>query len=205
MSRFKPAVVFGLGLFLFWSACSAGEMPAAKIKVGEKIADFTLPDVNGKPHRLYDIEGRKAVVVIFIATGCPYSNAFTHVMAGLAHEYEGRGVAFIGINANSTEPVREVAEHARAHGLDFPVLKDEGNRVADQLGASVTPEVFLLDSSWTLRYHGALGNSHQPTNNPNKTNADELRPALEDVLNGKPTEVTDTKAFGCSIKRIKVS
>ena len=205
MSRFKTALVFGLGLFLLWSACNAGEMPAAKIKVGEKIADFTLPDVNGKPHRLYDIEGKKAVVVIFIATGCPYSNAFTHVMAGLAHEYEARGVAFIGINANSTEPVREVAEHARNHGLDFPVLKDEGNRVADQLGASVTPEAFLLDSSWTLRYHGALGNSHQPTNNPNKTNADELRPALEDVLHGKPAEVTETKAFGCSIKRIKVS
>ena len=181
MRRFKIAFVFGLGLFLLWSACNAGELPAAKIKVGEKMADFMLPDVNGKPHRLYDIEGKKAVVVIFIATRCPYSNAFTHVMASLAHEYEGRGVAVVGINANSTEPVSEVAEHARTHGLDFLVLKDEGNRVADQLGASVTPEVFLLDSSWTLRYHGALGNSHQPTNNPDKTNADELRPALEDV------------------------
>ena len=205
MSRFKSAFVFGLGLFLFCSACNAGELPSAKIKVGEKVADFTLPDVNGKPHRLYDIDGKKAVVVIFIATRCPYSNAFTHVMASLAHEYEGRGVAFVGINANSTDSVSEVAEHARAHGLDFPVLKDEGNRVADQLGASVTPEVFLMDSSWTLRYHGALGNSHQPTNNPDKTNADEVRPALEDVLNGKPAEVTETKAFGCSIKRVKVS
>ena len=205
MSKTKLALVFGLGLFVFWSACNAGELPAAKIKVGEKMADFTLPDVNGKPHRLYDIGGKKAVVVIFIATRCPYSNAFTHVMASLAHEYEGRGVAFVGINANHTEPVSEVAEHARTHGLDFLVLKDEGNRVADQVGASVTPEVFLLDGTWTLRYHGALGNSHQPTTNPDKTNADELRPALEDVLKSKPAEVTETKAFGCSIKRVKVS
>ena len=205
MSRMRISIAFGLGLFLLWSACRGGELPAAKIKVGEKMADFTLQDVNGKPHRLYDIEGKKAVVVIFIATRCPYSNAFTHVMASLAHQYEGRGVAFVGINANSTEPVSEVAEHARAHGLDFLVLKDEGNRVADQLGAHVTPEVFLLDSTWTLQYHGALGNSHQPTNNPDKTNADELRPALEDALNGKPASVTETKAFGCSIKRVKVS
>jgi len=205
MSRIRTAFVFGLGLFLLWTACNAGELPAAKIKVGEKMADFTLPDVNGKPHRLYDFEGKKAVVVIFIATRCPYSNAFTHVMASLAHEYESRGVAFLGINANNTESLAEVAEHARAHGLDFLVLKDEGNKVADQLGASVTPEVFLLDSTWTLRYHGALGNSHQPTNNPEKTTDNEVRPALDDVLNGKPAEVTETKAFGCSIKRVKTS
>jgi len=205
MSRIKSALVCGLGLFFLWSACRGGELPAAKIKVGEKMADFTLPDVNGNPHRLYEFEGKKAVAVIFIATRCPYSNAFNHVMATLAHEYEGRDVAFIAINANKTEPVTEVAEHARAHGLDFLILKDEGNQIADRLGASVTPEVFLLDSTWTLRYHGALGNSHEPTTNPDKTTGDEIRPALDDVLAGKPVAVTETKAFGCTIKRVKTS
>jgi len=190
-------------LFLLWSACRGGELPAAKVKVGEKMADFTLPDVNGKPHSLYEFEGKKAIAVIFIATRCPYSNSFNHVMADLAHEYESRGVAVIGINANKTEPVAEVAEHARAHGLDFLILKDERNQIADRLGASVTPEVFLLDSHWILHYHGALGNSHQPTNNPDKTNGDEVRPALDAVLAGKPASVTETKAFGCTIKRVK--
>ena len=205
MSRGRNFVVFGLGLWLVLSACQAADMPAAKIKVGEKMEDFTLPDLNGKPHRLYDFSGKKAVAVIFIATRCPYSNAFTHVMADLAHEYGSRGVAFIGINANSTDSVAEVAEHAHAHGLDFLVLKDKGNKLADRLGATVTPEVFLMDSTWTLRYHGALGNSHQPTNNPAKTSSDEVRPALEGILNGASVVVTETKAFGCSIKRVRVS
>jgi peroxiredoxin len=205
MGRIKIAFVCGLGLFFLWSACRGGELPAAKIKVGEKMADFTLPDVDGKPHRLYEFEGKKAVAVIFIATRCPYSNAFNHVMASLAREYASRDVAFIAINANKTEPVAEVADHARAHGLDFPILKDEGNQIADRLGASVTPEVFLLDSTWTLRYHGALGNSHQPTTNPDKTTDDEIRPALDDILAGKPVAVTETKAFGCTIKRVKTS
>jgi len=205
MGRIKIAFVCGLGLFFLWSACRGGELPAAKIKVGEKMADFTLPDIDGKPHRLYDFEGKKAVAVVFIATRCPYSNAFNHVMASLAQEYASRDVAFIAINANKTEPIAEVAEHARAHGLDFLILKDEGNQIADRLGASVTPEVFLLDSTWTLRYHGALGNSHQPTTNPDKTTDDEIRPALEDILAGKPVAVTETKAFGCTIKRVKTS
>jgi peroxiredoxin len=203
MSKTRLLFVCVLGLFLLWTAGRGGELPAAKIKVGDKMADFTLQDVNGKPHRLYELEGKKAVAVIFIATRCPYSNAFNHVMANLAHEYGSRGVAFIGINANKSEPVAEVAEHARAHGLDFLILKDEGNQIADRLGASVTPEVFLLDSHWTLHYHGALGNSHQPTTNADKATDDEVRPALDAVLAGKPVSVTETKAFGCSIKRVK--
>jgi peroxiredoxin len=203
MNRVRVSLVFGLGLFLLWTACRGGELPAAKIKVGEKMADFTLPDLNGKPHHLYEFAGKKAVAVIFIATRCPYCNAFNHVMANLAHEYESRGVAVIGINANRTEPVAEVRDHAQAHGLDFLILKDEGNQIADRLGASVTPEVFLMDSDWILRYHGALGNSHQPSNNPDKTTDAEVRPALDAVLAGKPVATAETKAFGCTIKRVK--
>ena len=204
MNRVKLSLVLGLGLLFLWAACRGGEVSSTKIKVGDKMADFTLPDVHGTPHRLYDFQGKKAVVVIFIATHCPYSNAFNHVMANLAHEYENRGVAFVGINANKTEPVAEVAEHASTHGLDFLILKDDGDQIADRLGASVTPEVFLLDSDWTLRYHGALGNSHQPSTNPNKATDEEIRPALNSVLAGKPVVATETKAFGCSIKRVRM-
>ncbi len=191
-----------LGLFMIWGACTARDLPAAKIKIGEKMADFTLPDTSGNQHSLYDLKGEKAVAVIFIATQCPYSNAFNHVMANLAREYADRGVAVVGINANKTEPAAEVAEHARTHGLGFTVLKDEGNVIADRLGASVTPEVFLLDSDWTLRYHGALGNSAQPTTNPEKAGDAEFRPALDAVLFGTTVERVETKAFGCTIKRI---
>ena len=73
-----------LGLFVVWSACTAGDLPSAKIKVGEKMADFTLPESGGgKAHSLYEIKGKQAVAVIFIATQCPYSNAFNQLMAKL--------------------------------------------------------------------------------------------------------------------------
>ncbi len=203
MRKERVLLVFGLGLLLLWTPSRGGDLPGANIKVGEKVADFTLPDLSGNLHRLYEFQGKKAVAVIFIATRCPYSNAFNHVMASLAQEYENRGVAFVGINANNTEPGPEVQEHARVHGLHFLILKDVGNLVADRLGASVTPEVFLLDRNWKLYYHGALGNSHQPTTNPDETNGDEIRGALNTLLAGKPAAVTETKAFGCTIKRIK--
>lgn len=195
-------LAFVLALISVCSACTAGELPAAKIKIGEKMAGFTLPDTAGKQRSLYEFKGKKAVAVVFIATQCPYSNAFAHVLADLAREYSSRGVAFVGINANKTEPATEVAQHARERHLGFTVLKDQGNVIADRLGASVTPEVFLLDGDFVLRYHGAVGNSHHPTTNPEQATDSEVRPPLEAVLADETVAVTQTKAFGCTIKRI---
>ncbi len=170
-------------------------------KIGDEIADFSLKDTKGQTHSLLQAKGPKATAVIFIATQCPYSNAFTHVMAELHQEYQAKGIQFIGINANKTEPVKEVGEHAAQHGLKFLVLKDEGNVVADKLGAQVTPEVFLLDKNMKLQYHGALGNSRNPTTNPDEAKSDEVRAALDAVLAGRPVATSTTKAFGCTIKR----
>jgi peroxiredoxin len=198
--RLRAALV--AALLAISTACSAADLPAVKIKVGEKMADFHLPVAGESSHlSLYGLKGKKAVAVIFIATKCPYSNAFNGVMANLAKDYESQGVAVIGINSNKTEPAAEVAAHAQTHGLGFPVLKDEGNVLADRLGATVTPEVFLLDGDWTLRYHGALGNSASPTTKASEATDAEVRPALDAILAGGAVPRAETKAFGCTIKR----
>lgn len=201
-SDLKPRVMLAIVLFATWTACTAGDLPSAKIKVGEKMADFTLPAAGGgAAQSLYGLEGKKAVAVIFIATRCPYSNAFNEVMAKLARDYEAKGVAFVGINSNKTEPAADVAGHARSNNFSFPVLKDDGNVIADRLGATVTPEVFLLDSTWSVRYHGALGNSASPTTKAAEATDAEIRPAIEALLAGAPVARAETKAFGCTIKR----
>jgi peroxiredoxin len=140
----------------------------------------------------------KLTVVIFIATRCPYSNGYNERMAAMAAEYAGKGVAFLGINSNKTESTGEVAEHAKKNKLSFPVLKDEGNKVADAYGAQKTPEVYILDAKGTLRYHGRIDENHEDVK---AVRSPDLRNALEALLAGKPVPQAETKAFGCTIKR----
>ncbi len=174
----------------------------AAINIGAQAPDFALPDVKtGRQVALSGLGEREATVVLFIATQCPYSNAFNRVMADLASEYGARKVAFLGINSNSTEPADEVRAHAEKHGFPFPVLKDEGNQVADRFGATVTPEAFVFDRQGKLVYHGAVGNSRNPTTKESEAVGDELTAALEAVLSGASPEPAKTKMFGCTIKR----
>jgi hypothetical protein len=118
-------------------------------------------------------------------------------MEKLAEDYQAKGVAVIGINANASDDAATVKAHAATKGLKFPILKDSGNKLADKLGASKTPEAYFIDGNNKLLYHGRIDNSQ----NPDAIESNDLRQAIDSALGGKPIEKPEAKAFGCSIKR----
>src|SRR4029077_7468982 len=138
-------------------------------------------------------------VVTFISTQCPVSNGYNQRMNALFNDYSSKGVKFIFVNANQNERAGEVRQHAKNAGFVFPVYKDANNVVADRFGAEVTPENYVIDSSGAIRYHGSIDDSQ----NEARIRTRGLRLALDAVLAGKPVEIAETKAFGCSIKRAR--
>lgn len=179
----------------------AEDVPATQVPIGAKTANVELATLDGQKVHLYDYAGQKGTLVLFIATRCPISLDYDQRMAELAREYIARGFSVVGINSNRQEPAEEVARHAHEKGLGFPVLKDHNNRVADYLGASVTPEAYLFDTQWVLRYWGRIDDSRNPANISTR----DLRTALDALLAGQPVPVTQTKAFGCTIKRVSAA
>jgi peroxiredoxin len=171
---------------------------AAPMALGDKLTPFTLKDQTGKNLNLASLQGKKAVVLIFVSTECPVSNAYNDRMAALAKDYSGQAVAVVGINANKEETVQAIGEHASKHGFSFPVLKDEGNVQADHFGAQVTPEAYVFDSSSVLRYHGRIDVNKAGTD----IKSQDLRKAIDAVIAGQEPPVKETKAFGCTIKRV---
>jgi len=168
-------------------------------EIDQAAPPFKLKGLDGKEYNLENFKGKKAVVIMFISTRCPYSNAYNERMAALAQEFTAKNIAFLGINANGTESMEAIREHAQEHKFAFPVLRDDGNVVADAYGAQLTPEIFVLDGNLTLRYHGRIDNSHKL----NEVNTHDLRDTLHAMLAGKEVVNKETKAFGCSIKRVK--
>jgi len=189
-------------LFVIAGAISAvgsrveGEVPAPPA-IGATIEDFTLPDVDSKDHSLKSLAGKNGTVLLFIAVQCPVSNAYNERMEKLAQDYRARGINMIGINSNVKEDAAAVKAHAAEHNLTFTILKDPGNKIADKLGASVTPEAYFLDANNKLLYHGRIDNAR----NPEQIETSDLRNALDAALAGKAIEKTEAKAFGCTIKR----
>ena len=164
----------------------------------KKIENFILQDYNGKKHALSDYASSRFIVLMFISTQCPVSNAYDDRMVQLYKDYTGKGVAFIGINANKQESLDEIKNHAKEHGFEFPILKDWNNSIADRLNASVTPEIFVLDRNFKILYDGRIDDSRRES----EVKSQDLRNSLDAVLAGKEAAAKETKAFGCSIKRV---
>ncbi|HXE74842.1 MAG TPA: redoxin domain-containing protein [Candidatus Xenobia bacterium] len=181
-----------------WKVYSGPPAPPGQVAVGQAVADFTLPDINGQTHSLASLKGPKGVLLIWISVQCPYSNGYNARMEALHRDYSAKGIPVVGINSNRTEPLDKIREHAKQNGFTFTILKDDGNRIADYFGASVTPEAYLIDSAGVLRYHGRLDASHEDTS----LNSGEAREALDAVLSGAQVANTGKKAFGCTIKRV---
>ncbi len=181
-------------------ASLAGLARAAGPEIGAAAPDFTLQTIDGKTLSLAEAaKTHKAVVVMFIATKCPYSNAYNDRMRDMAAAYSGKGVLFVGINSNKTEPLAEVIAHAKEHGHTFPIAKDPDNKVADLYGAGHTPEVYVVTPDGKLRYHGRIDENYE---DPSKVASPDLKNALDDLLANKTVAKAETKAFGCSIKRV---
>jgi peroxiredoxin len=178
------------------SARAEGEIPAPPA-IGATIGDFTLPDADNKEHSLKSLAGKNGTVLLFISVQCPVSNAYNERMEKLAQDYKAKGINVIGINSNVAEDAASVKGHAADNKLSFPILKDPGNKVADKLGATVTPEAYFLDASNKLIYHGRIDNAR----NAAEIQSNDLRNAMDAALAGKAVEKAEAKAFGCSIKR----
>ena len=155
-------------------------MPAPPA-IGAVIDDFKLPDAAGKEHSLKSLMGAKGTVILFVATKCPVSNNYNERMEKLAQDYKAKGINVIGINSNAAELAAEVKSHAAERNLTFPILKDAGNKIADRLGATRTPEAYVLDANMKLVYHGRIDNSQKIEG----ITSNDLRDALDELIAGK--------------------
>jgi len=190
---FVFALILGANVFQ-----QVGRAESAKpVEIGEVVSDFKAKDIGGNEHSLAALKGKNGTVLIFISVQCPISNAYNERMEKLAQDYAAKGVNVIGINANSTESVADVKQHASKHGFTFTIIKDDGNKIADQLGAEHTPEAYLLNADGKLVYRGRIDNQK----NADIVSASDLRDAIDETLAGQPVKKPVALAFGCSIKR----
>ena len=181
------------------SKCCIDDVMAARAHgIGKAVGDFSLQNVRtGKMETLMGNEAQKATVVLFLSVQCPCSNGYNERVAALAKAFADKPVRIIGVYANQNETTFEIAAHAQSHGFTFPIFKDNRAQCADHLGATVTPEAFVLDNKNVLRYAGRIDDSR----NPKEAKTHDVADAAAALVAGRLPATGDTRAFGCAVVR----
>ncbi len=179
----------------------------AKSRVGMQVDTFTLKDFRGTEHSLDELSDKPVVVLAILGVECPLAKLYAPRLQKMADRFESQGVAFIGINSNRQDSITELAAYARIHDIRFPLLKDAGNVVADAIGATRTPEMFVLDADRVVRYHGRIDDQYgyRGPRSYQKTapERNDLEIAIEELLAGEGVSVASTEALGCIIGRVR--
>ncbi len=177
--------------------------PSTMLPLGTKAPTFSLPDTDGTTVSLSDFAGAPALLVMFICNHCPFVKHVRSELAALGRDYQAKGVAVVGISANdvTTHPddsPEMMAREKASAGYTFPYLYDESQAVALSYEAACTPDFYVFDKTQSLVYRGQLDSS-RPGNDLPVTGQD-LRQALDAVLNGHNVTSDQKPSIGCNIK-----
>ena len=181
--------------------------------IGEKAPMITAPmmGIDGNANTLLDLKGDKGLLVIFSCNTCPFvvgngskTEGWEGRYNGLAELAESLDIGMVLVNSNEAkregdDSLAAMKEHAKVAGYTMPYVVDEGSKLANACGARTTPHVYLYNSKLELAYRGSIDDN---VNRSEEVKERYLHMAMQRMAEGKKIKTTETKAIGCSIKRI---
>ena len=195
-----PAILFGVGVLPHVEPSYALSSPAN----GAPAPDFTAVGSDGAQHRLSDYRG-STVVLEWTSPICEftvpqYDSGNMQALQAYAAEHK---VVWLSIDTAApgkpgylTAAAAEGLTKARGATITS-FLFDPTGEIGQRYGAKSTPSIYVIDPSGTLVYQGAV--NEQTRGDPRKSQ-NYVRPALEEVLSGRPVSLASTRQYGCPVE-----
>jgi peroxiredoxin len=174
------------------------------LELGTIAPDFALTNVvTGAIVRRDEFCGKKALLVLFLCTHCPYVKHIEKGLAALGNDYAGKPIGIVAISSNdvTTHPADSppgLKQQAETYGFVFPYLYDESQAIAHAYKAACTPDIYLFDAEFRLVYRGQFDQSRPGSDVP--VTGKDLRIAIELVLRDQPVPTDQQPSIGCNIK-----
>ncbi|KAK3605089.1 hypothetical protein CHS0354_000756 [Potamilus streckersoni] len=174
--------------------------------VGKAAPLFSLKNVLGQTVSLADLKG-KVVVLEWSNPGCPFVKGHYENgnLPSLQKKYRGKSVEWILINSTNknhkdySEGSNLKAKFDAWKSAYSQVLLDQDGTVGKLYDAKTTPHMFIIDALGTLVYKGAV-DDYPSTEGGKDAKINYVSKALDEVLAGKAVTISETQAYGCSVK-----
>jgi peroxiredoxin len=195
-----PALTGWLLVALALATPSQGGEFNRKLSVGDAGPAFKdLEGVDGKKYALEDFKAKDLVVIVIMSVNCPVSQDYEDRVVAFTKKYaadKDSKVAVVGISVSKEEEddLTKMKERAKKKGFNFTLVQDLTQKIGRDLGATVTPQIFVLNKERKVIYMGAMDDDQfEP-----KVNY--LDQAIDAALKGETPKIRETRPIGCSVE-----
>ena len=151
-----PFLLF-FGICLLFTACQSSDGPEVKVDMDLEVPNFGLYDQNGDFHTLYYYNDAKAVILYVQQNACPINRNAIKDLKSVRRQFKDKGVKFFMVNSSVQDDRTAIQSEAKEFDMDFSILKDESQLVAEALQLHRTNEAIVLDpETWTIVYRGPI-------------------------------------------------
>ena len=165
------------------------------------VPEFELTDHLGNSHTLQDYKQYDLAVFYVQGVGCPIARIALPNYREVRDEYISENIAFTMFNSNIQDNLARIAKEADEFGIDFPIMKDEGQKLAKALGVERTAEAFVFNpKTKEVLFRGPIND--QLGYETQRNNASEwfLKNALNTILAGEQVNMDDVPdSKGCLV------
>ena len=158
-------------------------LPMAPQASPVQVGDFSLIDHEGALQQLSRLGNNKAVVVISQANSCAENIDQLHRYKHLRTTWEKQGVKIVMLNSSKDDNVESIRRTAATYGIDFPIMWDETQLVAESLKVAKAGEVLVIEpNSKQVLYHGPLDRPPAPERDDGSSGGKAAPAPLADAL-----------------------
>lgn len=177
--------------------------PATRASSNVGDAAVTVLNLDGRPENPLADTKAKAVVLIFVCVDCPVANRYAPVIERLYEAYRSKNVTFRLVYADPAEDTSKIRTHLREYGYHVSAVRDPEHRLVKLARATKTPEAAVFTPGRKLAYRGRIDDRYTDYGKSrNAPSREDLREAIDAVLNGKPVPVAVTPVVGCYIPEL---
>jgi peroxiredoxin len=164
----------------------------------QQVGENGLRTLDGKPVKLSTFN-KKQKAIVFLSPECPLSQNYTLVLNQIQEKNQETTVV-IGVFPGTAYTPDEYQAFQKKYKIKFPLITDSAKKLVTELGAQVTPEVYLLNEHDQVIYSGAIDNWVIDLGKKRRqTTIHYLSDAITASVQNTSVYPASTKAVGCFI------
>lgn len=163
--------------------------------------EWTIATQNGDEFSNLTFKNHELNAVVFLAPGCPLSEASIQTLNKLQKKYTSEKLATFIVVPGNLYTNEEVNAFIDTFAITLPVAIDTDAILVKKLKATITPEYFLLDKNMQVVYQGAIDDrafDNEYIRQSARINFADS--AIHQFLSKNKIAITKTKAVGCFIE-----